>query len=147
MRVEVKNMSLLNCNCNCSCKCNCTLWAVIASVFVGVIAAFLQITGVINVTPAFLWVLLGIAVVYLAVIVLASALTRGVGGCPCKCGNLSAVLVGILGTVFLSIVLLAVGTAATSVISAILVGLLLLAFSLIVSATACYARCLADCGD
>lgn len=55
--------------CNCNCRCSCTGAAVIASAVVGVLAAFLQITGVITVTPAFLWVALGVAVVYLGVLV------------------------------------------------------------------------------
>ncbi|MBQ3002430.1 MAG: hypothetical protein IJD82_01715, partial [Clostridia bacterium] len=58
--------------CDCSCRCSCTLWAIIASAVIGVVAAFLQMAGLINVTPAFLWVLLGIAVVYLAVLVVAT---------------------------------------------------------------------------
>lgn len=51
--------------CNCSCRCSCTAVALIVSAILGVLAAFLQITGVITVTTAFLWVALGIAVVYL----------------------------------------------------------------------------------
>jgi len=57
------------------------------------------------------------------------------------------VLAGILGTVLFSLVILAVGIVATSVVSAILVGLLVAFFALIVTATACLIRCLADCDD
>lgn len=50
---------------SCDSKCNCTIAAIIVSAIVGVVTAFLQITGVITVAPVFLWVVFGIAVVYL----------------------------------------------------------------------------------
>lgn len=138
-------MALLNCEC--SYKCNCTLWAVIASVILGIIAAFLQITAVITVTDTFLWVVFGIAIVYLGVLLVATALSSNEDGCGCKSNSLSALLAGILGTVLISVILLAVGVVATSVVSAILVGLLVLSFSLTVGSTACYVKCLADNTD
>lgn len=129
----------------CSCKCNCTAAAVIVSVIVGVLAAFLQITGVITVTPVFLWVVFGIAVGYLAVFILGPSLYgRGEPGI-CTCIALNAVLVGILGTILFALVLLAVGIVATSVVSAILVGVTLFFFALIISATACYVRSISGC--
>ncbi len=134
-------------NCDCSSKCKCTLWAVIASVILGVVAAFLQITAVITVTTAFLWVLFGIAVVYLGVLVIANALNQNEGGCGCKCTALSALLAGIVGTILFSVILLAVGVVAASVISAILVGLLVLSFALTVGSSVCYVKCLSDCCD
>jgi hypothetical protein len=141
--MEVKNMSCFNCKCN----CNCALAAIIASVIIGVVAAFLQITGVIEILPVFLWVVLGISVVYLAVITVSSSIAGGYDGCGCKCSILSVVIAGILGSILFSVILLAVGVTAGSVVSAILVGLLLLSFSLLIAGTACYARCLADCGE
>ena len=132
---------------NCGCKCNCTLLAVITSVFVGIITAFLQITNVITVGTAFLWVVLGVSVVYLAVLLVATALYRGEEGCDCLCSVISVVLAGILGSALFSVILLAVGIVAASVISAILVGLLLVFFSLTLTSTACLVKCLADCGD
>ena len=51
----------------------------------------------------------------------------------------------VLGTVLLALVLLAVGITATSVVSAILVGLLVFFLWLTVAASACYVRCAADC--
>ena len=124
------------------CFCgNCRVFAVLASVIVGVVAAFLQITGAITVTPAFLWVTLGVAVGFLALFVAAAAYGRGC------CGTLTVPLAGILGTTLFSIVLLAVGVTATSVVSAILVGALLGFFSLIITGAVCYVRCVADCDD
>ena len=131
--------------CNCNCRFNCTLFAIISSVIVGVVAAFLQILGVITVTTAFLWVALGIGVVYLAGLVAASVLRRGTERPDCLCRSLNTLLIAVLGTILLSLVLLAVGIVATSVLSAILVGVLIFFLWLTVAASACYVRCAADC--
>lgn len=130
---------------NCSCKRDCALIAVIASLILGVVAAFLQITAVITVTPAFLWVALGIAVGYLGVLLVSTALARRAECKPCLCSSLGTVLTGILGAILFAVVLLAVGITATSVVSAILVGLLVAALTLIFAGSACLVLCLADC--
>lgn len=132
-------------NYNCSCRCNCPVVAIIASIILGVVAAFLQITGVITVTPAFLWAVLGIAIGYLAVLVVATAAARNETRQACLCDSLLVLLAGILGSVLFSVILLAVGIVATSVASAILVGLLVLSFFLTVLASACFVRYLANC--
>lgn len=134
-------MSMLNCGC----KCSCTGAAVIASAIVGVIGAFLQITGVITVAPVFLWVVFGIAVVYLGLLVVTSALAGRGERCVGFCSVLTSVLVGILGSILFAVILLAVGIIATSVVSAILVGLLLFFFALTLTGSACFVRCLTDC--
>ena len=131
--------------CNCNCRCGCTGAGVIGSAVLGVLAAFLQITGVIAVAPVFLWVALGIAVVYLGIQVVAAALTGCSEGTGCRCAALSALLAGILGTILLSLILLAVGIVATSVVSAILVGLLVFFLGLALTGTACYVRTLTGC--
>jgi hypothetical protein len=112
-----------------------------------VVAAFLQISGIITVGTAFLWVAFGIGVVYLGVLAAAFALRRGAESAGCLCRLLKAVLVGILGTILVSVILLAVGITATSAISAILVGLLVFFLSLTLTGTACLIKCLADCGE
>ena len=132
---------------NCNCKCSCTLFAVIGSLIIGIVAAFLQITGVIVISDAFLWVVLGIAVVYLAVLALAVAINRGRDGCGCLCSGLSSAIVGILGSALFAVVILGVGLVAGSAVSAILSGLLLFFLALTISSTACVVRCLADCED
>ncbi len=137
-------MSVVSCNCNCNCKR--TIGAIIAAIIIGVLAAFFQITAAITVTTAFLWVLLGIAVVYLAVLVIATALIRRSEHNECSCASLNTLLAGILGTILFAVVLLGFGIVATSVVSAILVGLLLGFFALTVAASACYVRSLTDCG-
>ena len=70
---EVKNMNLACCNY----KCSCTAVAVVVSVILGVIAAFLQITGVIALTPVLLAVAAGVATVYLGALVLTLLLVVG----------------------------------------------------------------------
>lgn len=129
----------------CCCRRDCTLIAVIAAAILGVIGAFLQFAGRITVTPAFLWVTLGIAVGYLAVLAGGFLLRKCPEPARCLCKALSALLVGILGTQLLSVVLLAVGIVATSVLSAVLVGLLVAALALTLGSTACLVRCLAAC--
>lgn len=136
-------MSLMNCNC----RCRCTIFAAIASAIIGVLAAFFQITGLITITPVFLWVAFGIAIVYLGVLVIASALAERAEQCACACSALSGILYGILGTILFALILLAFGVVATSVITAILVGLLLFFFSLMLTNTACLVRRLSDCGN
>ena len=129
----------------CENRQSCVTLAVFASAILGVIAAFLRITAVIDVTPAFLWVALGIAVGYLAVLLASSGCAPK--PCPCRCANgaLIAVLAGILGTALVSVILLAITFVATSIVGAILVGLLILFLSLILSGSACLvARC---CGQ
>ena len=54
-------MSLFCCRCND--QNGCVGLSVIAAVVVGIVTAFLQLTAAITVTPAFLWVVLGIALV------------------------------------------------------------------------------------
>jgi hypothetical protein len=120
---------------------------VIASVIVGVVAAFLQITGVIAVTPVFLWVVFGIAVGYLAVSLAATALTRRTENTNCLCSSIKTLLAGILGSILLATVSLAVGIVATSILSAIAVGLLLFFFSLTLTSTACLVICFANCDN
>ncbi len=121
----------------CDNRPSCISLSVIGSVILGVIAAFLQITAVITVTPAFLWVALGIAVVYLAILLGTTGCNQTARCCRCRGGALTAVLAGILGTALVSVILLAITFVATSIIGAILVGLLIFFLSLILSATAC----------
>lgn len=130
---------------DCSCRNNtCTTVALIVSIVVGIITAFLRITAAITVTPAFLWTVFGIAVVYLAVVLLASV---SVNCCenktPCCVKNIISVLLGaIIATVFFAILLLAVEFVATSILGAVITGLLLLSFFLTLTETACLVRCI-----
>ncbi len=128
---------------DCSCKGSCTGVALIVSIAIGIITAFLRITAAITVTPAFLWVLFGIAVVYLGVLLLASVSVRCCDNFPCCIRTiLTVLLISILATVLFSVILLAIDFVATSIVGAIITGLLLLFFSLTLTETACLVRCL-----
>lgn len=131
--------------CGCGNRISCTATAVVAALVIGVVTAFLRITATITVTPVFLWVVFGIAVGYLAITLLAAALAPQ--GTACGAVALSALLVGILGTILVSVILLAIEFVATSVIGAIVTGTLLFFFSLMITATACYVKRRANCDD
>ncbi len=136
---EVKTMSTSDC----SCKNICTSVALIVSIAIGIIAAFLRITAAITVTPAFLWVLFGIAVVYLGILLISSVFVRCCDNSLCCIKTVLTVLLSaILATVLFSVILLAIEFVATSVVGAIITGLLLLSFSLTLTETACLIRCI-----
>ncbi len=134
-------MSMICCNC----RCRCSLAALVISAILGVLAAFLQITGTLVLTTAFLWAALGIGLGYLAALVISTALVRQGENCVCRCQQLNTLLLAILGSIFLGAILLAVGIIATSIINAIAVGLLVFFVTLTLGESACYVRCLADC--
>jgi hypothetical protein len=134
-------------NNNCYCGFNCLGTSVIVSLIVGVIAAILTITATITVTPAFLWVLFGIAVVSLGILLVVSAFARSALVRACLCRFKTVLLAGILGTILFSLILLGITFAATSVTGAIITGILFAFFALILSQTACLIDCLASCSD
>ena len=134
-------------NCDCNCRCRCPVVALVLSAIIGVLTAFFQITGLITVSVAFLWVVFEIGVVSLGILVLAVAQGRRSEPSSCACSILDTLLAAILGAILLAVILLAFGITATSVLSAILVGLLLFFFWLILSSAACFIRYLADCSS
>lgn len=137
-------MSHMNCVCNRS-NCQCTLGAIIIALIISILTAFLQLTAAITVTTTFLWVVLGIATVYLAVLIIAAALSRHSTNNNCVCSATNTLLIGIAGSILVSTVLLGFGIVATSAINAILVGLLLGFLSLTVGASACFVKAISDC--
>ena len=132
---------------NCETKFNCTGIAIVASLVLGIIAAFLQITAVIAIPPILLASVIIIALVYLAVTLIAISLTQTSTTCRTLCSVLSVLLFGILGSVLFAAILLIIDVAATSVIGAILVGLLVFSFSLTLLTTDCLIKCIARCDD
>ncbi len=132
-------------NSNCGYRMDCPIISVLASIIIGIITAFLTFSATITVTPAFLWVVFGIAIVYLAIVLFKSLGGSGIRGCICNI--LPIFLAGILGTILLSVILLGITFAATSVIGAIVTGALLLFFSLIITSTACLIKCLTGCDE
>ena len=133
-------------NTNCCCKRDCTVIAVVASIVVAVIAAALSFMGTITIAPAFYWVTLGIAVVYLGVVLLTSYACCS-SGKNCICQGYTALLAGILGTVLLSLVLLGTAVAAATPLGAVLNGLLVGFLSLILTSVACVIKCSAGCDN
>lgn len=127
---------------NCENKWNCSGIAIISSLILGIIAAFLGITAILTIPSVFFIVAFGIAVVYLAVTLIAVALHQQPFTCRGRCNALTTLLAGILGTILLSIVLLAVTVAATNVIGALLIGALVFFFALMIISTACLIKCL-----
>ena len=132
-------------NCNCSCRCNRALVSLIVGAVLGVVTAFLQITGGLTIPTAFLWAAVGLAGVYLAVLLHSVCCCRC--DCPCLCTNLKLTLLGILATIAVGAILLLVGITATSVVSAILVGLLVLSLSALLGGAACYVNSALGCGN
>lgn len=135
-------MSLFCCN-N---RQECLGASLLISLLVGVVTAFLTFAAVIAVTPAFLWVVFGIAVAFLALALVTAPLLQG-SASRCLCFSITALLIGVLGTVFFAILLLAVSFAATSIIGAILTGVLLFFFILVLSSAACLVRCIVNCNN
>lgn len=131
----------------CSCRTGCTGLGIAASVIIGIVAALLTVTGNLVITPAFTWVLFGIAIGFLGITLLSASLTQTSFVRDCICDILPALFAGILGTVLASVVLLTIDVAATSVLGAIITGLLLLFFTLTLTTGACLTKCLAGCGD
>lgn len=130
-------------NLRCSCTTSCAGLAFVASIIIGIIAAFLSFTAVITLTPAFLWTAFGIGIVYLAILLATSLIGHGGGGCVCA--NLSTLLIGILGLILAALVLLGVTFAAGSVLGAIFAGATIGFLALTVTATTCLITCLAGC--
>lgn len=120
----------------------CLGLAVILSAAVGVITALLTVTAVVAVTPAFLWVVLGVAVVYLAVLLVSVSLSQRTVTCQGFHSAVAALLIGILGAALLSVLLLAVAFPATSILGAVIVGALLFFAALILTSTACLIKCI-----
>ena len=132
---------------NCENRRDCTTIAFVASLIIGIVAAFLQITAVITLAPIFSVVAFGVATVYLAVLLVATALYQRVSPCNHCCVPLSALLIGILGTILSSVILLAISFAATSIIGAIVVGALFFFFALMISSTTCLIKCFLNCNN
>ncbi len=128
----------------CNNKNDCLIIAIASSIVIGITAAILSFTAIISVTPAFLWVVLGVAIVFLGGALAISALKRSLGICRCVRKTIPYILTGILAAILSSIILLAIPFAATSAIGTILVGVLLFSFALTISTTACLTLCIAN---
>lgn len=121
--------------CNCNRRCDFLVFGIAASIVVGIVAAVLNFTAIITVGTAFFWVTLGVAVVYLAILLIAALANCRCSLTACASRALYALIAGILGTILFSLVLLAITFAATSALGAIIVGLLLGFFALIITSS------------
>lgn len=131
---------------NCNCKSNCTGLGIIASLVSGIVALVLTITGTITISTLFAWIAFGVAVGLAVITFLVAAFANaGENRGRCICSGLTALQVGILGTIITSLVLLAVSFAATSIIGAIVYGGFVFFFVLIITSLVCLTRCLASC--
>lgn len=129
----------------CNCKCSCALLSGVVSLILGVIAAFLQITGTVAISTMILMGAAIVALVYLGILLLVSAIEQQCQRCSCTCAAVNALLAGALGTILFAVVLLVADIAAASVIGSILTGLLVASFALLVTSSACVIRNLFDC--
>ena len=130
-------------NSSCGSRYNCIDISVLASIIIGVIAGVLRYTAVITVTPAFLWVILGISVSYLAVILYTA--TRPNNPLICAYNSLTVLLFSILITALFAVIQLGITFAATSVVGAIFAGISVGALSLLISATVCLVKKVVIC--
>ena len=134
---------------NCSCKTSCTGLGVLASLVAGVVTLILTITGRIAISTLFAQVGFVVAFIFLLLTILVSLYLSDCSlkeGC-CICRGLSALHLGIFGTVITSLALLGIGFAATSFVGAFVYGAFAFFFVLIVTSAICLTRCLACCDD
>lgn len=130
---------------SCECKFSCGGLAIGSSIIVGILAAVLSFTGLLTIAPVFYWVTLGVAVVYLGAILIASLTSRYNESSCCVCRSIPLILLGILGTILTSLILLAADFGAAAILGAIIIGAELFFFSLIFTSAACLIRCLFNC--
>ena len=128
------------------CRRDCTTWAIVVAVVLGVLAVFLQVTGIFTIGTAALTAALGVALVALAVLLLTMSTASGGDG-YCLCRSVSAALVGAIATIVLAVVLLALELPATGFAFLVLTGLLVAAFTLLLASVVCLIRCLSGCNS
>lgn len=128
----------------CCCRRDCTTWAIVAAVVAGVLAVFLQVTGVIAIATPALTAALGVGLVALAVLLLAMATNQNADG-YCLCRSVGTALVGAVGSIVLAVLLLALDLPAAGFAFLLLTGLLVAAFVLLLASVVCLIRCLAGC--
>ena len=129
---------------SCNCRVECGFLSLAAAVVAGVVAAIAQYTAIITLTTVFYIVAFGIAVLFLGILLasLPSLYKTACHGCN---SNLKLTTIGILGTIVTSVVLIAVGFSATSILGAIVVGLLAAFFTLIITSVVCTINCAGEC--
>lgn len=129
----------------CGCKFNCLTFGAAAALIVGIITAFLRITSAAAASTSFLTAAFGIAILFLLLSFTAAALN---GGFVCRCAaSVKALLAGIAGTVATALILSARSFAEASVAGAVITGLLLFFFTLMLLSAVCFVKCAAECNN
>ena len=131
--------------CGCKPKCDCAFIAVIASVIAGIITAFLNFSATIAVPQYVLWIFFGVALGFLAISILASALRNCCETNICLCTSLTTLSVGVAGTVIASLILLLADIATAGIIGSLITGLLFASFALTITSAICIAKNFASC--
>lgn len=132
-------------NSNCNSRVDCAFLSIAAAVIVGLVAAIAQFTAIVTFTTVFYIVAFGVAVLFLAILLALVPTLYKVSCQSCCISNIKLTTLGILGTIVTSIILIAVGFAATSVLGAIFVGLLAAFFTLMVTSIVCTINCAGEC--
>ena len=109
--------------------------ALIASSIIGVIAAFLNVMAIVAVTATFAWVTFGIATLFISILLGGTTLSQNNRHYGHR--SLNAVLLSALGTILLSVILLAIPFTVGSISSAIITGIALFFFSALLTTTVC----------
>lgn len=130
---------------NCNTRVDCAFLAIAAAIIVGIVSAIAQFTAIVTFTTVFYIVAFGVAVLFLTVLLALVPVLYKVTCQSCCGSNVKLATIGILGAIAASIVLLAVGFAATSSIGAVFVGLLAAFFTLTVTSIVCTINCASEC--
>ncbi|MBR5536148.1 MAG: hypothetical protein IKU60_05825 [Clostridia bacterium] len=131
---------------NCSCRPNCIGIAVLSALVLGIIAGFLTFSGILTLPVAFLWTAFGIAAGSLGLLLVLTSFSCA-RALRCICNALSVLLLGILGTILTSLILILIDITLASVAGAVITALLVLFFTLFITAFACVIRCIASCDE
>ena len=134
-------------NCTCECRWNCAAIGIIISLIVGVVGAIILATTTPVIPVAIYWGTLVTALVFLAVTLIVTAITRLVGTASCLCNTLPTLLSGIIGTIILSIVVLVINIATITLPLAILLGVLIAFAGIMLSGLVCLTTCIAGCSS
>ena len=126
---------------DCDNRRDCSFIAIIVSAIVGVITAFLEITGTTAFEGLIFGLVFGIAVVYLAVALVSVALSERRFACRGIRSVLNALLIGALGSILLSAIIFAAAIDGATLLGAILTGVMVFCFVLMLTSTACLAKC------
>lgn len=123
---------------------SCNFAGIVVSILVGIAAGLLFAFGLLPSVLVAVWVSLVLAFVLLAYILALTARGAGRGTGTCQCRNVLPLLLAVLGTIALAIIALSVTLAATSALSAVLIGLGAAFVAGMLTQLFCLIRCLVN---